>query len=125
MAYCFKCGIQLAEGSNFCQSCGTEQDAKSQANQPNSQFNKMAVANTKGKSKTTLLVLAVVLPLLGFCGIGHMYAGRFGRGIASLIIGWILYALYFMYGQVGVLVFAFYAYHIYDANKIANQLGLS
>ena len=94
MAYCFKCGIQLAEGSNFCQTCGTKQDAKSQANQPNSQFNKMANANTKGKSKTTLLVLTVVLPLLGFCGAGHMYAGRFGRGIAFLIIGMILDALF-------------------------------
>ncbi len=39
------------------------------------------------KSEGTTLVLSIVVGLLGFMGVGHIYLGRVRRGIIILIIG--------------------------------------
>ena len=39
------------------------------------------------KSEGTTLVLSIVVGLLGFMGVGHIYLGRARRGIIILIIG--------------------------------------
>lgn len=42
------------------------------------------------KNESTTLILALVLGLFGFLGIGHIYIGKTGKGIILLIVGWIL-----------------------------------
>ena len=40
MAFCYKCGVTLPDGSGFCQSCETKQDTRAQGlntNQPTTQ----------------------------------------------------------------------------------------
>jgi len=41
----------------------------------------------KYKSEGTTLVLSIVVGLLGFLGVGHLYVGRVRRGVIILIIG--------------------------------------
>lgn len=46
-------------------------------------------AQTAPKDPTTALLLELI-GLVGFLGIGHMYAGKTNRGV-GLLVGWILY----------------------------------
>ncbi len=57
-------------------------------------------------SERTTLVLSIVVGLLGFMGVGHLYVGRVRRGIIILIIGlfssWtMLFIALVMYAMVG------------------------
>jgi len=42
------------------------------------------------KNESTTLIIALVLGLFGFLGIGHIYIGKAGKGFVLLIVGWIL-----------------------------------
>lgn len=42
------------------------------------------------KNEGTSVILAIILGLFGFLGIGHIYIGKTWRGIGLLILGWIL-----------------------------------
>ncbi|SHO43466.1 putative TM2 multi-domain protein [Nitrosotalea sinensis] len=47
---------------------------------------------SEGLNQNTALVLSLVLGLIGLQGIGHIYAGKIGTGIAYLIFSLILFA---------------------------------
>lgn len=44
----------------------------------------------KPKDRGTTLLLAIVLGLIGFYGMGQVYVGRVGRGITFLLADWLI-----------------------------------
>ena len=82
--FCKNCGKEIAEGTRFCQYCGTDQQSQSYTYSASSNI---ASSNTyfasSPKSKTTLLVLFFLLN--GF-GVHYFYVGRTGLGILRLSI---------------------------------------
>jgi len=48
------------------------------------------------KSEGTTLVLSIVVGLMGFMGVGHIYLGRVRRGIIILIIGLLCWTAVFI-----------------------------
>ncbi|MDD5704146.1 MAG: zinc-ribbon domain-containing protein [Dehalococcoidales bacterium] len=126
MAYCSKCGAQLSEGSNFCKVCGTKQNLRSVSPSNNTAELKYSGGIIQNKQKSTVMLLAILLGLIGFFGIGHIYAGKVGRGIVFLIAGWLCdIVAVFTLGIGLVLVIGIYIFQIIDANNTANKLGIT
>ena len=52
----------------------------------------MAKARTKAKTKSAgvAVFLALFVGALGFSGVGHIYLGRFGKGLFILLASWAL-----------------------------------
>jgi TM2 domain-containing membrane protein YozV len=42
------------------------------------------------KSEGVAIVLAVLVGLIGFYGVGHMYVGRIRRGLVILFLDWVI-----------------------------------
>jgi len=54
-------------------------------------------ASMKGyKGEGTTLVLSIVVGLMGFMGVGHIYLGRVRRGIIILIVGLLIWTIVFI-----------------------------
>lgn len=109
MIKCSDCGKETTEDQNFCPSCGTKLEKKSNSDleselketkekveelekKSQSQDDRDYV-QTMYKSEGTTLVLAIVLGIFGISGVGHIYLGRVGKGIAILIVNLILGAI--------------------------------
>lgn len=84
--HCQNCGSELGENAAVCLQCG------------------VAVTGVGGgvvqhpvgtKSRTTYILLSVLLGLIGFPGIHNLYAGEQNRGLAQLLVSvlscWILW----------------------------------
>ena len=140
MPFCPRCGKEVLEGSSFCPSCG--QDLRTAANQPPAY-----VQYLPSKSPALAALLALLLSLVGIWGIGHIYAGRWARGIAFLLVGlfgWIpvvllgvmaaglgIVAAPFTFGLsflglaafvalLALVLVGVWAWHVYDAYHLAN-----
>ena len=109
MIKCSDCGKKTTDDQNFCPSCGTRLEKKSDSDleselketkekvkelekKSQSQDDRDYV-QTMYKSEGTTLVLAIVLGIFGISGVGHIYLGRVGKGIAILIVNLILGAI--------------------------------
>ncbi len=109
MIICSDCGKKTTDDQNFCPSCGTRLGKKSNSDleselketkekvkelekKSQSQDDRDYV-QTMYKSEGTTLVLAIVLGIFGISGVGHIYLGRVGKGIAILIVNLILGAI--------------------------------
>jgi len=64
------------------------------------------------KSEGTTLVLSIVLGLFGLQGVGHMYVGQVGKGVAILIVSLILFGVGIATVYFGVGVFLLIIYFI-------------
>jgi len=79
------------------------------------------------KSEGTTLVLAIIGGLLGFCGIGHMYVGKVGKGVVILIMALVLYAIgittLFILVGIPFLIggLAIFIWQIFDARKLCRE----
>jgi len=101
--FCGKCGAEISDNSsNFCSKCGTSRNNNSESfcgkcgqkisgNGPcpncqnvNSSQPRMQ-RPIEWKSESTTLILSIILGLLGIQGVGHLYIGKIGKGIAYLI----------------------------------------
>jgi TM2 domain-containing membrane protein YozV len=80
--YCPKCGAQVAEGTSFCSSCGTNlaQPPPVYPNYPPSGSTPYNPAYYQQKSGALAVVLAFIIP-----GAGHLYAGKIIRGIVFMV----------------------------------------
>ena len=64
---------------------------------------------------------AAVLSVL-FTGLGQIYNGQIGKGIAFMIVGAVLVATMLM--LIGFVLYPlFWIYNIYDAHKTAKQIN--
>ena len=71
------------------------------------------------KSMGVTIVLTVVLGILGFGGIGHIYLGKIIKGIVVLIVGIILLVVTIFtmgIGLIGLIPFAIWV--VYDSYKL-------
>lgn len=85
------------------------------------------------KSLSTTLVLSLVLGMFGISGVGHMYAGRVGKGIGILVISLIIYAIFISVAAnsgiyVAILPFLMYIgifiWQILDARKCCYKYNI-
>ena len=118
MPYCKTCGREHGEESEVCTGCG-ESLIKKESIEPNSeQSHRPRERPMEWKSEGTTLILTIVLGILGFGGIGHMYLGQIGKGIGILIGGIILFVLVIATWGVALIAFIpFVIWVVYDARK--------
>jgi len=92
------------------------------------------------KSEGLAVVLAIILGFFGLWGVGHMYAGKFGKGVLLLVAGLIFAGLFWvsllltiiLIGYVGLVLFGlimfagwlWQAYDAYNTVKRYNQISL-
>lgn len=87
------------------------------------------VTSAKSKEKLVALLLAILLGLIGFYGVGHIYLGRFTRGIFLLLGGLLLLTsgilcLGIISPLGGVLLFtsiALFIWQIFDASNLVDR----
>lgn len=96
-AICLKCGVRKGDGNAFCANCGNpvQPDASVCLNcgvaiKAGGGFSGGASGDLAGQNKTTMVLLAFLLPL----GIHNFMMGESKKGIARLLldiigIGWI------------------------------------
>ncbi|HUV25008.1 MAG TPA: hypothetical protein VMW26_06240 [Methanomassiliicoccales archaeon] len=100
---CTRCGEPIQEWSRYCSRCGWKLVPSEQAG-PTYQESQYPRPNYQGsyypppyyrswvkeKDPGTVLLLALILGLIGFMGIGHLYIGKIARGVVLLIFGLII-----------------------------------
>ncbi len=90
MAYCPKCGKEIADDSNFCPACGFKigeavtPAVTVSAPAPVAENKQVALPeNVSPKSRLCALLLGI---FLGEIGVHNFYLGRVGRGITQLLM---------------------------------------
>lgn len=78
LGFCVKCGAHIAREAAFCSSCGSPRMQVAEPLRPRTGADNRA---------QNALIIEIAAGILGFLGIGHMYGGRTGLGVA-LLIGW-------------------------------------
>lgn len=88
------------------------------------------------KSEGVAIVLAVLVGILGFYGVGHMYVGRIRRGLVILFLDWVisisgivLMLMYETLGTGGIVLgiilltgsFALWIWQIFDARNVCRE----
>lgn len=95
MTFCKHCGEELpSDEVDNCPFCGGELDYY--APKPAEKKEKQQVKVIKvvpHKSPGTAALIAFIGAIFGLLGIGQIYVGRIGRGIAILLSGFVLHAL--------------------------------
>ena len=97
--YCRKCGFKVEEDDSFCPKCG----AALKRGEPEPPSHNRLEVDSRGASKVSEVqvtkqpkneglaaLLAFLLALIGFLGMGHIYAGRVGRGLILFFVGILL-----------------------------------
>lgn len=98
VAFCGNCGQKVAISNNFCQKCGAKIN-QNNSNSSDSQQNSYSQPNASSrlqrhpKDETLTLLLSFVLGMFGIQGVGHMYVGKVGTGVAYLIVSIIIMAI--------------------------------
>ncbi len=117
---CSKCSFDNPAGVSFCGNCGHELSKRA-----------ARVLGVKSKDRGTTLVLAILLGLFGFYGMGHIYLGRAARGVAFLLTDWAvsIVGVVFMFTAilwpVGVMFFlvsvGLFFWQILDADSLVRH----
>jgi len=85
-ANCPRCGAAKVDGARNCPSCGQDLFALA-PEQAKAQGTGTSPPSGRHKSIGLTILLAIIFP-----GLGHLYAGRWGRGL-TIMIGFILVLL--------------------------------
>ena len=132
MTYCTNCGNDNTD-ERFCSVCGTKSSSGFQDDIPQNQYqNRRYNSNLQVplKNPGMAALLATLIGLLGFSGIGHIYIGKVGKGVAILLVVLILeiiwYMDFFFGGGFYVLILAIpitilWIWQIFDAHHLAKE----
>ena len=97
--YCYKCGHKLEDDANVCIECGTKvirdtnnkreenvsfERSSSRENEYRRNYNQYSIENGQGKNIILAGVLNLIIP-----GVGRLYLGYIGTGIAQLLLSFI------------------------------------
>ena len=115
--FCGQCGATLAAKYSPCPKCGYVKTRYNPTAPPQG-------AMYKSSGTTNLLSILCSL-LIGTNGVGHLYLGQIGRGIAFMIGGWLLVAgvivgifFFVIPGVICAIVALFvWIWSMFDANK--------
>ena len=111
--FCSSCGAALIGKSTTCMKCGYTK----------TKYNPMA-AGAQYKNEGTGLILSILLGLLTICGIGEIYAGKVGKGIGILILGWVLIVVGFATGGIVLIAYlAIFIWQIFDTKKLCREFN--
>ncbi len=133
--FCSSCGTPLASKYSPCSKCGHVKTVFNPHVNPNHHNppvnpNPHNPISTPGqfpmqyKSEGIALVLAIVFGLLCLCGIGHLYVGKIGKGVAILLGNIILLAVGIATIFVGIgfvlliLYLIVFIWQMIDAHKL-------
>ena len=85
----------MPEDATFCPACGCSLDAQEQYRNQNQWSNNQNWNAPRHQPKDTgiTLLLGVLLGLFGIMGIGQLYVGKIGRGVAILLGGFAVAAV--------------------------------
>ena len=98
--YCQRCGKEINDSSTFCSSCGASTNGNAQTNNiPNYGPQNNAYVYSREKSNGIGIILGFFIP-----GLGHLYAGKIGKGLLIIFLGIIL-SLISSIAVVGALSF--------------------
>ena len=109
--FCSSCGAALIGKSTTCMKCGYAK----------TKYNPMA-AGAQYKNEGTGLILSIILGLFTICGIGQIYAGKVGKGIGILILGWVLIVVGVLTMGIGLIAYlAIFIWQIFDTKKLCRE----
>ena len=135
--YCQKCGKEINDNSTFCSSCGASTDGSTQTNNiPNYGPQNNAYVYSREKSNGVGIILGFFIP-----GLGHLYAGKIGKGLLIMFSGIILsvISMIAVFGAIsydstgalnGALTFLIilpiiyiiiWIWNMYDVNKVIKE----
>ena len=132
MTYCMNCGNDNTD-ERFCSRCGTKTSSGIQDNI--SQNQNLNITN-RGNFQVSLknpgiaALLAALIGLLGFSGIGHIYIEKVGKGIAILLVVLILEIIWYMdfiFGDgffviiLAIPITILWIWQIFDAHHLAKE----
>jgi len=88
MQFCQGCGRAVEPDLPYCSYCGASlRNTSYSSRQP---YQTIETYKRQGKRPWVAAGLALVLGLFGLWGIGHLYAGKFARGIGLLFTGLVI-----------------------------------
>lgn len=103
--------------TKFCQHCGAKIDAKAEICPKCGVRVKEPQLSAEKKNPAVAAILSFLIN-----GLGQVYNGQIGRGIAFFIIGIILFLTIFV--LIGVILYPlFWIYNVYDAYETANKIN--
>ncbi|MFA6667637.1 MAG: TM2 domain-containing protein [Bacilli bacterium] len=82
--FCRKCGKEIPENVKYCPNCGCPVDPKEDEPKKETVNGKVVGDGTTGKSRLAGGLLNIFLP-----GIGRMYLGYVGIGVAQLLLAFV------------------------------------
>jgi len=108
--FCQNCGAEIDKLAEICPKCGVRV-----APPPS------VTPAYRGERKSP--GIAAVLSFI-FIGLGQIYNGEIGKGIAFLVIGVVF--VFLMFVLIGLVLYPlFWIYNIYDAYKTAERINAS
>ncbi len=121
--FCSKCGAEVSEADKFCKACGAGLGTPSAPT--------AAPITAKQKDRGVTLLLAILVGLIGFYGIGHVYLGRITRGVAILItdfvftiiviVSLVTFVLWPLAVVFGLASLGLFVWQVIDANSLVNK----
>ena len=115
MTYCSNCGAEVPPDGRFCPSCGALQIQVVSDSEPENGPETRVVVRRKGTFVAPLLSLLLT-------GLGQMYDGQFGRGLAFLIGVLVLHFVGpFFLCIPNIIAFGIQIYAVYDAYRLAKE----
>ena len=111
--FCSSCGAALIGKSTTCMKCGYTKTKYNPMTPPQGALY---------KNEGTALILSIILGILGICGIGQIYAGKVGRGVAMLIVGIILIIVGFATYGIGLIAYlGLFIWQIFDTRRLCRE----
>jgi hypothetical protein len=101
--FCRHCGKEIQQDARFCPYCGADQSPYAAPSASSVQ------AGLETKNTGLAAVLALILGIFGLWGVGYIYVGKIGKGLALLILGIILEWVFGFLILLGALFGGYYS----------------